>query len=189
MLDEVCEGTPLSVVLDDPASVLASAATWTLSPATVITVTGGQVEASVSAVPGQPEITLSLTESHATGSQCSASETVTTTVHGIPVADFSGPVDLCEGESGTFVNQSVLSTGAALQYDWSATGPTITVTATDLDFLLAVPEVGVHTINLVATGPGGCASGASSTLTVADGPDAAFALPAEACAGDVAPST
>ena len=43
VLDEVCEGTPLSVVLDDPASVLASAATWTLSPATVITVTGGQV--------------------------------------------------------------------------------------------------------------------------------------------------
>lgn len=104
------------------------------------------------------------------------------TVNPVPVADFSAP-DVCEGTATTLTDQSSISSGAIVSWEWdldndglydNATGNSITH-----DFMVA----GTYVVGLQVTSDNGCQSTTTENVTVDPMPTVAFSV-ADVCLGD-----
>ncbi len=112
---------------------------------------------------------------------CSASVHSTLIINPLPQLQFNANA-VCEGFFTQFQNQSQISSGSILQFNWNFNG---FGTSSNINPNFQFPSYGIFTVNLSALSQAGCTAAISQTVQVYPNPSASFLLPTSVCSGSL----
>ncbi|MCF8463750.1 MAG: PKD domain-containing protein [Flavobacteriales bacterium] len=155
--ENVCEGDVVQLNAIGTGTFL-----WT--PAT------GLSSTSIANPIASPTVTTTYRVTVTDGNNCSSVDSVIVDVDPIPVADFSDPTPVCNGNAVQFNDNS---TGTIVTYDWDFGDGT---TGTGTNPTHVYPDLGTYTVTLTTTSANGCFDVVTGTAQVIDGPIPVFTL-------------
>ncbi len=121
---------------------------------------GGDTTSSISI---SPPVTTTYTLFVAIGSTCQDTDYVTVVVNPIPVSAFTNPVSICENSSVQFTDQSSVTSGSIVTWNWDFGNNTTSATQNPS---LAYTDSGLHTISLFIISDAGCRDTSISSIQI-----------------------
>lgn len=103
-------------------------------------------------------------------------------VNPVPDADFTAP-DVCEGNTTALADQSTISSGSIVTWEWDLDNDAVYDNATGNVIANDFGAAGSYTVGLQITSDQGCQSTTAKTVTIDPTPTVEFAT-AEVCLGD-----
>ncbi|MCX7649612.1 MAG: PKD domain-containing protein, partial [Flavobacteriales bacterium] len=178
----VCVDAPAVITYTGTASANATYA-WDFGSGTVLSGTGqGPYQVSWGSS-GQAVVSLVVTENNCPSLPFSQ----TVTIHPIPTANFTAPLQLCEGELGTLTYTG--NAGAGASFNWNFSGGQALQGAPSTQPQVAWNSAGPVTVTLVVD-ENNCTSPAhSETLQIHAHPSATFTVTPQICDGQSATVT
>ncbi len=127
--------------------------------------------------PGQKVVVFTISSPY-----CSASDTLHISVQDKPVAQFSAPVRVCQGDTATFRFHGEAQANAT--YVWTIPAGVPSTVTNDTIAQSVFGPTGWQTVQLVVTNPNGCADTVSGQVLVDSTPVVQFSSSAPVCAGE-----
>jgi gliding motility-associated-like protein len=171
----VCAGNDVTITYSGTASAAASY-NWNFGGGTIISGSGQGPYVINWNTPGNPQVTLSVTENGCTSPQVTNSISITPG----PVASFTATPILCAGDQNT-VSFTGSAAGTAL-WSWNFGSAAVVSGSGSGPYTLAYPDTGVYQIELIIS-DNGCSDTAGFTVQVNPVPNSPFALPPFVCEG------
>lgn len=169
--NQVCAGQPLSLDASGsstPAPGSLTSVDWDMDGNNLFEITNGGLSQTLNtSTPGTYTVNIMVTNNH----NCKDLESVTFTVHPVPVVAFSAP-SVCDGNAVGFVNQSSISPSEPLTYAWTFGSGTAGSSQANPSF--TYPGPGTYPVTLTVTSQNGCVRTDSLIVTVHPNPEVAF---------------